>query len=969
MGMTDEEPAPPASPRKGSPLEADQAVVQIVLNLPRYSIVAMEPLITVLQSALQQHLGQGAGASSQAPPIRPLANRFRSDGGGKSNPSSKKLRLKQRLPLSNPQSAYHAVPAESDNMASKMLLPLETPDSPAGMEKDDAPNLVKGTPDGAARRITFSKAPLAAAMKASTGTSAENHPVATPPSFTGTGTPPNELPPSRPSLSSVLKGRLRSLSQELKESADFFDLDKDYRLQSPEALILNCQDVRYMLADVKKEQSSLLKRYDLNMDDRIDGNELELALRGQHRAEKRGAQAQMLKRSATFGRSATISFKLPAAPQTTGAGVPQKQQHQRKSARTRWAQWKVTRTRLWRHYMGPPWTGRRTECSPVEQGEVGCMHRPDAPWRRRWDMVGLLATLTTLIVLPMDYAFYRELERGAGLNLVSLSAVTDVFFILDLFVQFRSAQLDPSGRFDFNPRKAARKYLRGWFVPDLLAAVFPISMIQVLIDLNGGEISNTMRPLSLVKAVRMYRLVYVRGIADDDTFNPEALTMIRYICYMLLFWHWSGLLWWSIGGEGQVDDGFGPSPLLVNGTLAQKYIQSIYWSVAITSKVREPMPDLSRLYGYGLTIFSNVVIACGLIFQAMLTAAATGLVRSFDSAAAAYNRRLTSISSYLDFKGVPRGLKQRIQKYYRFVWSSEGSREVEEVMPRLPAPLKAQLAIHSTRNVFVSIPVFQDCEPHEIMRMIQGLVSHLALPSDVLIQIGSMGRGLFFIMRGTVNIKRKQPKLTSAQLAEIKFKFDAMDINASGSIDFKELRAAIRSLGYNFRSSDLRKLMDGIDSDGSGLIEFPEFCEMLLKNKEFLAAVYPDALADFDDGVDQSDGFFGEESTLSKRPSTLKVQAVTYCDFLVLPVDLLNSILEKNEKMRALVEEYALRVHRTGVLRPRAEQHGLATTGERQSTAGERLARCFCQAASTSLKPRRSPSPPPSCGANSLLEA
>jgi len=177
------------------------------------------------------------------------------------------------------------------------------------------------------------------------------------------------------------------------------------------------------------------------------------------------------------------------------------------------------------------------------------------------------------------------------------------------------------------------------------------------------------------------------------------------------------------------------------------------------------------------------------------------------------------------------------------------------VMPRLPAPLKAQLAIHSTRNVFVSIPVFQDCEPHEIMSMIQGLVSHLALPSDVLIQIGSMGRGLFFIMRGTVNIKLKQPKLTSAQLAEIKFKFDAMDVNASGSIDFKELRAAIRSLGYNFRSSDLRKLMDGIDSDGSGLIEFPEFCEMLLKNKEFLAAVYPDALADFDDGVDQSDGF------------------------------------------------------------------------------------------------------------------
>jgi hypothetical protein len=90
----------------------------------------------------------------------------------------------------------------------------------------------------------------------------------------------------------------------------------------------------------------------------------------------------------------------------------------------------------------------------------------------------------------------------------------------------------------------------------------------------------------------------------------------------------------------------------------------------------------------------------------MLTGAASGVVISLDSAAAEYNRRLTRISSYLDFKRTPKSLKTRVQKYYRFVWSSTGSMDPDEVMPHLPPPLKAQMDIHSCRSVFVSIPVF-----------------------------------------------------------------------------------------------------------------------------------------------------------------------------------------------------------------------------------------------------------------------
>ena len=54
--------------------------------------------------------------------------------------------------------------------------------------------------------------------------------------------------------------------------------------------------------------------------------------------------------------------------------------------------------------------------------------------------------------------------------------------------------------------------------------------------------------------------------------------------------------------------------------------------------------------------------------------------------------------------------------------------------------------------------VAQACEPHKLMRMVQGLESLLALPGEVLIAQDSLSRGLYFIMRGSVALVRKRYK-------------------------------------------------------------------------------------------------------------------------------------------------------------------------------------------------------------------
>ena len=58
---------------------------------------------------------------------------------------------------------------------------------------------------------------------------------------------------------------------------------------------------------------------------------------------------------------------------------------------------------------------------------------------------------------------------------------------------------------------------------------------------------------------------------------------------------------------------------------------------------------------------------------------------------------------------------------------------------------------------------------------------------------------------------------------EIKQTFDLFDKDKSGSIDRQELGEVFQSLGQHYTDQELQEMIDEIDDDGSGVIEFAEF--------------------------------------------------------------------------------------------------------------------------------------------------
>ena len=72
-------------------------------------------------------------------------------------------------------------------------------------------------------------------------------------------------------------------------------------------------------------------------------------------------------------------------------------------------------------------------------------------------------------------------------------------------------------------------------------------------------------------------------------------------------------------------------------------------------------------------------------------------------------------------------------------------------------------------------------------------------------------------------------QLTAEQLAELMEAFSLFDKDRNGTITSKELGTVMRSLGQNPTEVELQDMINEVDANHNGVIDFPEFLSMMTR--------------------------------------------------------------------------------------------------------------------------------------------
>ena len=75
--------------------------------------------------------------------------------------------------------------------------------------------------------------------------------------------------------------------------------------------------------------------------------------------------------------------------------------------------------------------------------------------------------------------------------------------------------------------------------------------------------------------------------------------------------------------------------------------------------------------------------------------------------------------------------------------------------------------------------------------------------------------------------EKNKKGITEEQKQEIREAFDLFDSESTGAIDSKELKVAMRALGFEPKKEEIRKILVEVDKSGEGIIRFDDFLDIM----------------------------------------------------------------------------------------------------------------------------------------------
>lgn len=165
-----------------------------------------------------------------------------------------------------------------------------------------------------------------------------------------------------------------------------------------------------------------------------------------------------------------------------------------------------------------------------------CFFHPNAATHTLWDITMVFLLLYLMIVVPVQVGF--ELDVVVNSPLFWWDVFVDLYFLVDIFVNFRTAHYDERGFLEIARKRIAMKYIKGWLTIDFITCI-PVAYINMLMKDENADVAPSTRTIRMLKILRLLKLTKLLRMA-------RIVRMLeRYREQWRAFMHVFGSLVWA----------------------------------------------------------------------------------------------------------------------------------------------------------------------------------------------------------------------------------------------------------------------------------------------------------------------------------------------------------------------------------------------------------------------------------------
>lgn len=158
-------------------------------------------------------------------------------------------------------------------------------------------------------------------------------------------------------------------------------------------------------------------------------------------------------------------------------------------------------------------------------------------------------------------------------------------------------------------------------------------------------------------------------------------------------------------------------------------MRALYW--AITTFATIGYGDITPL-NVPQIAYTIVVEIIGVGMFGYMIGNIASLLADLDIARSKYQEGFNHLNLFMEYRGIPVALRQKLRRYYRYMWESRRGYDENLLLKDLPSALQKELAMHIHAEVLEKIPIFRGAEDGFIKEIVMKLVPAMFTPGDII---------------------------------------------------------------------------------------------------------------------------------------------------------------------------------------------------------------------------------------------